>query len=88
MPLRFLGTKVMMINNNSASQLGNETASYSFSPVQVSGYNRLVTVAAVVNPDTVLKHNFDSPSVTASAGTDRGPVSHNTQSEVFITVSR
>jgi alpha-tubulin suppressor-like RCC1 family protein len=60
----------------------------SVSPVQVAGYNGLVTVAAVVNPDTVLRHNSDGMSLIADAGTSLGTITQIKQSEVFITASR
>jgi alpha-tubulin suppressor-like RCC1 family protein len=47
---------------NGASLEGSTT------PVQVSSYNGLVTIAAVVNPSTVLRDKIDSSSIIADAG--------------------
>ena len=62
----------------------------SISPVQVSGYNGLVTVAAVVNPDTVRRDTVKiyGPSQLALAGGEPATFSHIKQSGVFITASR
>ncbi len=53
-------------------------------PVQVTGYNVPVTVAAVVNPDTVMRDN----GLLADAGTSDAVRAHFNMSEAFITASR
>jgi alpha-tubulin suppressor-like RCC1 family protein len=70
-------------------QWGNGTSlEGSVSPVQVAGYNGLVTVASVVNPDSVLKHMMEGSSMLADAGTSRSTIANIKRSEVFITASR
>lgn len=44
------------------------------SPAQVSGFNGPVTVAAVVNPDTVLRDKPDGSSLLADAGSSRSNI--------------
>jgi alpha-tubulin suppressor-like RCC1 family protein len=60
----------------------------SVSPVQVSGYNGPVTVAAVVNPNSVLRDRPDSPSLVADASISHSTISQLKRSELFITASR
>ena len=60
----------------------------SVSPVQVSGYNGPVTVAAVVNPGTVLRGKQEGSSSLADAGSSHGTSSHDKGAEIFITASR
>jgi alpha-tubulin suppressor-like RCC1 family protein len=72
-------------------QWGNGTSvDGSVIPVQASSLNGPVTVAAVVNPDTVLRDNdiHDGSSLQAAAGTYNGTVSHAKWSEAFMTASR
>jgi hypothetical protein len=54
----------------------------SISPVQVRGYNGLVTLAAIVNPDTVLRYKTDN-SIFSTA--DDGK---NMKPSVFTMASR
>lgn len=60
----------------------------SVSPVMVSGYNGPVMIAAVVNPDTVLRDDKDGSSLMADSGANRSKLWDNSWSEVFITASR
>ena len=61
----------------------------SVTPVQVSGYNGPVTVAAVVNPDTVLRDSFEGSSLLADAGSRHNSTTSSFKgSEIFITASR
>jgi alpha-tubulin suppressor-like RCC1 family protein len=61
----------------------------SVAPVQVSGYNGPVTVAAKVNPATVLSDNVEtSNSTQADAGTIRNPTGVIKLPEVIVTAAR
>jgi alpha-tubulin suppressor-like RCC1 family protein len=59
----------------------------STTPVQVSSYNGLVTIAAVVNPSTVLRDKADSSSIIADAGISNTTTRIRSQ-EVIKTASR
>jgi alpha-tubulin suppressor-like RCC1 family protein len=56
----------------------------SVSPVQVSGYNGPITVAAVVNPDTILRDHTVSSSTLADAGASHRAIAQINRSEGLI----
>ncbi len=60
----------------------------SVSPIPVSGYNGPVTIAAVVNPGTVLRDNHDGSSLVATAGNSSFTSANSSRPEIFITASR
>ncbi len=60
----------------------------SVSPVQVSGFNGPLTVAAVVDPGSVLWHRSDTGSMLANSATERIPAPNTGRTGVIITASR
>jgi alpha-tubulin suppressor-like RCC1 family protein len=60
----------------------------SAQPVQVSGYNGPVTVAAVVNPDTILLARINGSVQLADAGTSETVHNNLNMSGALITASR
>jgi hypothetical protein len=60
----------------------------SVTPVQVSGYNGPITVAAVVNPVTVLRDRPDGSSPPTDAGTGHSTISQIKGVEIIISASR
>lgn len=70
-------------------QWGNGTSlDGSIFPVQVSGYNGPVTVAAVVNPETVLRDENNAPTLMGNADDRDESLRKINFSGVFITASR
>ena len=57
-------------------------------PVPVSGYNGPISVAAVVNPDTIQRERIDGSGVLADAGSNGTLRAENIIPEAFITASR
>lgn len=73
---------------NGKGQLENGGNEHSSTPVLVSGYNGPVTVAAVVNPDTIPRDRLDASSLLADSKTKCNNLAHIKRSEVLITASR
>ena len=70
----------------SGGQWGNGVSmTGSAAPVLVAGYNGPVTMAAVVNPNTVLR---DGSIMMAQANSDKRAKAYMKQAEVVVTASR